>query len=461
MKNLQQVREGINRLTAEAEAIVNLAKSENREPTADETSRIDAILGAGDKPGELASHRVEEARALKLENMTAEILARRQSPANGQVIAPDGSQKTRVEISASVRRPAVLNLGKGVMNRVEQEEHAYGFGKYIMAALFGDAKSREWCEAHGMPIRNAMSEGWDSKGGVLVPEEYEASLIRLVNEYGVARRELQTWPMSSDTKVVPRRTGGLTTYYPAEGGTITASDPTLDKVQLTARKLACLARHSVELNEDSVISLGDMLGLEAALAIANAEDSACFNGDATSTYGRIVGLKNALTSGSEYTAATGNTAFATLDLDDFEGMLALVQSYAMKFGNAKWYIHRAGWAASMQRLAAAAGGNTVQNIVNGVPMNFFLGYPVVFVEVMNSTLTAQTSTEGLCYFGDLRQTCAFGDRRGIAMAISNDVYFTTEETAIRWSSRYDINIHDVGAAGGASGGVVQLLTPGS
>lgn len=459
LKDLVQVREEIAKVTAEATAIVNLARDEKRDMTADETARVDAILGVGDNPGIVDSLRKDEARALKIENMQREILARSQ-PAGSATIQADGSVKTRVEVPSSVRVPAVLNLGRGIMNRREQESHAYGFGQFVMASLFGSEKSREWCREKGIPIRNAMAEGFDSKGGVLVPDEHEASIIRLVNEYGVARREFGVMPMLSDTKTIPHRATGLTAYYPAEGGTITASDMTMDVKKLTARKLAVLARHSIELGEDAAIAIGDLLGMEAAMAIAAAEDSAGFIGDGTSTYGRIHGIKSALQAGSEVTAASGNTSFATLDREDFENMIAKVQTYALNRNNAKWYISRAGWAASMQRLMNAAGGNSVADVAGGAPGGLFLGFPVVWVEVMNSTLTTQTSTEGLCFFGDARQTVAFGDRRGMSMAISNDVYFTTDETAIKWTTRYDINVHDAGTDT-ASGGLVQLNTPGS
>lgn len=463
MRNLTQIRELIAKLHDEAEAITNLAAGEKRELAADETARIDAILGVGDKAGEISALKAEEARAVKIEAAMSESIARRQgavSPANRQGLDA-GGERPRFDVPHSVMRPANLVMGRQVMNLREQEAHAYSFGRFIMASVYGHQESAEWCKTNGYPIRNAVGEGWDSKAGVLVPIEHETSIIRLVNEYGAVASEFGMAPMAGDTKIVPKRAAGLTAYYVAEAQALTPSDLSYNKVQLTAKKLAVLGRYSSEINEDAAISIGNEYAIEAALAIANAQDSAGFIGDGTSTYGRMVGIKNALTTGSEYTAATGNTAFATLDMEDFLGMVALVQSYAIKLRNAKWYISRAGWAASMQRLAGAAGGNTVENIVNGVSQTTFMGYPVVHVEVMNSTLAAQTSTEGLCFFGDLRQTCLFGLRRGIAFGLSNDIYFLSDETAVKWTTRYDVNVHDVGVTSGASGGVVQLLTPSS
>ena len=461
MKNLLQVREEIAKLSAEATAIVNVAKEESRELTTDETSRVDAILGVDDKPGLLDVLRKDEARALRIENAQREILARSAPVSPTQQVAPDGSHKTRVEIAASVRRPHVINLGRGRLPRQEQELLAYRMGRFLMAARFDHKESKAWCAENGIDIRNAMSEGWDSKGGVLVPEDFENAIVELVLQYGVARRECEEVMMGSDTKIVPRNGSDLTTYYVGEGTAPTASDLSLDQVRLNARILAGLARYSGSLNEDSVISVGDLLARNGARAFAKAEDQALFLGDGTSTYGRIVGLKSALTTGSTYTSATGHTAYSTLTQDDFLGMIGQCADWAFQDGNCKWYIHRAGWAASMQRLAYAAGGALATEVINGVPQYFYLGYPVVHVNVMNSTLTTQTSTSGLCYFGDIRKGVMFGNRRGFVVKTSDQVYFTTDELAVLFMQRYDINVHDVGVTGGASGGIVMLKTASS
>ena len=109
------------------------------------------------------------------------------------------------------------------------------------------------------------------------------------------------------------------------------------------------------------------------------------------------------------TAITGNTAFSTLDLADFEAMVGKLPMYPGI--RPKWFISQAGWAASMMRLADAAGGNTMAMLAEG-PTRMFLGYPVVISQSMNSTLTAQTSTPGLVHFGDLQMGAILGSRRG-------------------------------------------------
>ena len=166
-----------------------------------------------------------------------------------------------------------------------------------------------------------------------------------------------------------------------------------------------------------------------------------------------------MAAGSTYTAITGNTAFSTLDLEDFEGMLAKLPSYAFMDGGPQWYIHRSGWATSMLRLQAAAGGNTSREIAaGGLPQ--FLGYPVNFIEVGNNTLDAQTSTSGLLYVGNLRQGVVFGDRRGVTLDVSREAAFTTQQIAVLGTERFDINVHEDGTST-VAGSIVMLTTPGS
>ena len=80
--------------------------------------------------------------------------------------------------------------------------------------------------------------------------------------------------------------------------------------------------------------------------------------------------------------------------------------------------------------------------------------------LMNSTLSAQTSTDGLVYFGDLSQGVAFGSRRGLSLAQSADRYFELDQLAIRGTQRFDIVVHEKGTAS-AAGSIVMLSTPAS
>lgn len=444
-------------------AVNALCEKESRDATEAEQAVVNEAIGPDGKGGNVAKLRASLAQA---EAFEAEIANQARLRLNNRVPAvgvhqgasdsDSQSMFARVKVPAAAAPRGPIKSFKGP----DADKQAYAFGQFVFA-LTGRKRANEWCkDALGIDVRNGMTEGTDSEGGYLVPAEFEATLIRLVNDYGSARANFGVRTMTRDTLDVPRRTGGATAYFIGETSAPTASTPTGDLVKLVAKKLGVLATYSRDLSDDAAIEVGGHIMDEAALALAYKEDLCGFLGDGTSTYGGMVGLKNAIQAGSVYTAITGNTAFSTLDLEDFEGMVAKMPSYGFRGMGPKWYIHRSGWASSMLRLAAAAGGNTTREIAGGASQVQFLGYPVVFVEAMNNTLTTQTSTAGLCYFANLDMGTFFGNRRGVTMEQTNEVYFTSQQTAVLATERFDVNVHDIGTAS-AAGCIIGLTTPGS
>ncbi len=360
----------------------------------------------------------------------------------------------RIEVPYRFRRQAERSVFQGP----DAARDAYEAGQWVLGVLCGRQDAMQWCRDHLPEEHRAMAVGGFGTGGALVPDAFRDTIIDLVEQYGVAAAECEIVQMAADVVNWPRVTGGVTLYAIGEADTPTESTPSFDGIGLVARKWGALVKYSSELNESAVISIADFLARKVAEAWAYKLDQCVFLGDGTSTYHGIVGLKNALQDGSEYTAITGNTAFSTLDMADFESMIGKLRTWAER--NAKWYISKAGWAASMMRLADAAGGNTVDHVAGGPSVRTFLGYPVVHTQVMNSTLTAQTSTEGLCYLGDLRGGVVLGMRRDIRMRTLGELYAASDQIGFTAFVRHDVNVHDVGTST-VAGGIIGLETPGS
>jgi HK97 family phage major capsid protein len=219
---------------------------------------------------------------------------------------------------------------------------------------------------------------------------------------------------------------------------------------MEAKKLAVLTVMSSEIAEDAIISVAELFTRSVAQSFATMEDNCLFLGDGTSTYGGISGLQTALAAGSRYTA-TGRSTFDTLLMGDFEAMIGRSKQWAGY--QPKWFISKAGWAASMQRLSNAVGGNSTVTIADGASQATFLGFPVVWCQGMESRLTGTTGGT-FCYFGDLRQGVYFGERRGVSVAVDASRYFEQDSLAMRAIERIDLAVHDVGTAT-ASGGIVR------
>lgn len=456
------LRERQGELHDNCTALVNLAEKDSRDLTADEKKQFDDWKAESDR---ITKDELPRAEWFEAEQ---DRLASSRTGASGDTKPglQSGDRRKRPSRSdsraAAIKIPASAQFRHGKLRAYtgrHAEKKAFLAGMFFLATLGKSPKAREWCKKNGVDVRyrGAMKESANELGGFLVPDEMEQTIIDLRATYGVFRREANVVTMAGDTKTQPTRTGGLTAYFVDEEEEIDESEKAWARVRLTARKLAVLAKYSSELAEDAIIQMGDDLTREIAYAMAKKEDECGFVGDGTSTYGRITGVTNAVAAGSIVTAAAGNTAFETLDLADFEGCIGKVAEWAEDAVDLKWYISRAGWAASMLRLLDAAGGNTAAMLAGGVATREFLGYPVVLSSVLNKTLGADTS-QPKAIFGNLRKGVLLGNRRGMSIALSDQRYFETDEIGIRGTQRFDINVHDVGTASTA-GGILVLKTP--
>jgi HK97 family phage major capsid protein len=348
---------------------------------------------------------------------------------------------------------------KGTVAGKSADERAYRFGKWFKGAVVGDPSSKAWCDQNGIQTK-ALSEGTNYLGGYLVPPEFSTDIIDLRETYGVARQVARVVPMSSDTLTIPRRVGGLTAYFVGEAATITNSDKTWDQINLVAKKLAALTLWSSELNEDAMISIGDDLAGEIAYAFSQKEDECYFNGDGTSTYGGITGVRSKLRAVDGTIAnikglqvASGN-AYSEIVLSDFHGVMGRLPLYARN--GAVWIMSAAFFDTVPHKLQVAAGGNTVVDIANG-GVQRFLGYPVVLSQVMP---TNEANSQICALLGNFRLGSTFGDRRLLSLALSSEYKFAEDQLAIRGTERFDINVHDVGNTT-AAGPIVGLITAAS
>jgi len=357
----------------------------------------------------------------------------------------------------------------------ESSKAAYRFGMWLKA-IAGQKGPQRFCKDYGIPLQYvdtpgvdigaAYNEGTNTAGGYLVLPEFDAAIIRLVEFYGLARQLCRVVPMGSETKDRNRRTGGLTAYFVGESDAGTESTGSWDRVSLIAKKLMVLTRMTNELNADSIINTADNIAMEVAYALAKKEDQCLFLGDGTSTYGSIMGVIeklstiNGVDEGGGLILADGNL-MSEIVLGDFNRMVAILPDYAEAM--ASWISHKYFYAAVMQRLEAAAGGNTIDSITAGNKQRQFLGDPVKTTNTMPKT---DANSQIVALYGDMRQAVDFGDRAQMTMAVSDsatvgtDNVFEQDELAFRATERFDINVHDVGDSTNA-GPVVGLISKAS
>ena len=134
-------------------------------------------------------------------------------------------------------------------------------------------------------IRKTLTEGTTSTGGYFVPDEYAKRFLELVQSKSVTLPLCENVRMRYDNMFIPTVATGNTAYFVSETGTITASDLTTGRIELTAKKIAALTGISTELMEDSDPAIGQVVSNQMATDVALKLDYEILNGDGTNFSG--------------------------------------------------------------------------------------------------------------------------------------------------------------------------------
>lgn len=291
-----------------------------------------------------------------------------------------------------------------------------------------------------------MTEGTDSAGGYLVPEEVMGEVDRVADDYGIIRKLSRHIPMGTDTLNFTINKGKPSVYWPGEGGAGTKSQATLGNVKLQARTAMGLTPISNELIDDANIDTIDMVVELLAEEFAGAEDLQGLNG----TGAPFTGILNSGEVNTS-TAASGHDTIAEVDLKDLSDAQANLKSTVL--GGAVWVFHRTVWNAikniqeGSQTVAAfTTVPSTVTMRTEGsqsvTPVGFLWGYPVYLSDQMPSSPSAG---EAYGIFGNFRKFY-FGDRKQMAVAVSSEAtvdgvsMFETNSTAVRVIERVALSV---------------------
>jgi len=374
------------------------------------------------------------------------------------------------ELARSSRVTAVRNFtGAGA------EERAYRFAQWFVAGPLGAVRhasaqvenARRFCVERGLTLERAHSSRENAAGGFLVPAEFIADFIDLRERYGVFRRNARVVKMTREQQDSLRRRGGLVAYPLGVERSAPESEARWDGIHLEARRWGVLTRAEAELSEDAATNFGDELAGEMAYAFARSEDECGFIGDGTSDFHGISGattrlreLDASVANVAGLVEATGD-AWDEVTLADMRAVVGRLPEYA-DTPDTKWYCSRRFWADVMLRLIGGTAGEAAALAADVAPRKRFLTYPVEVAQVLPRKSTASQIP---CLLGDLRQAARFGDRKQLAVAVteSNRTEFVEDLLTIRGVARFDINVHDVGNASTdederEAGPVVGLIT---
>ena len=448
MKTVLELQTERTKVLAEAEKILDSVDADDRPMTDDEESCYNLAISRAEQLQASINQRakLEDAQAASIK-----MNARKTAPmdANSDDGIPSSANATIRNNGGETSIFVPRAYGKMVAfeKTRDGEMQAYRAGMFIRSAIFGDVKATDWCRQNGVGVRSALAGGVATAGGVLVPEELETAIIDLREQYGLFRRSCRVVPMGSDTKIQPRRTGGLTAYYVGENTGGTESDASWDNVSLVAKKLMILTRMSSEINEDAVIDLADTMAQEIAYGFALKEDTVGFTGTGIGTDGGITGVLVKAIDGTHtmavVEAASGHDTLPEIDATDLINLMSVIPTYA-KAGSA-WYCSPTAEEVVFNAIKVAGGGNT-RDILSGSDQPRFLGYPIMSSDIFPDSVSTTYNDAVMVAFGNLGLAATLGDRRGVRIALSQEQYWEQDQIGIKGTMRHDINVHDLGSA---------------
>jgi HK97 family phage major capsid protein len=324
------------------------------------------------------------------------------------------------------------------------EQRAERCGHWLKA-LAGIEASKAWCIENRIPLTKASGESIGGGGGFLTPISLDSEIFAVRDTVG-AFRNGEVRPVNSDSQVRPRRVGGLTAYFVAEGQPMTESQMLFDAIGANLKKFGVFTRVSSELFEDGAADLAAFFAEEVGYAFAAKEDDCGFNGDGTSTYSGITGLGAKLVGvKSAVTAASGHNTFLTLDGTDLASLMAGVLATAIP--GARWYCSAFAYAQTFARLGGASGGLVARQMPDGSVQASYLGFPVQFSSQLPN-VSSTLSGKPMLYFGDLRLSSVVAEHRSrTVLAMSAERFPDQDQVAVRGTRREDLINHSVGDAG--------------
>lgn len=448
MVNLFDLRDELTHAIKSAQDIMKRVETDGRSLTEDEQKEFDGIQEEVVRLEKAITRGEETNKRREISIKNVETL----KEGNGRKTDPmppdstrnvEGDGEERALISQHAAPLSSLKAFKGP----DAQKDAGAVGKWLRATFYGDLRAKQWCKTYGERLRGAdlraQEIGVNTAGGFLVPAPLETAIINLREMYGVFRRECRAIPMADSTLTIPRKTSGLTANFTAESIAATESDLVFDNVGLVAKKLAVITRISSEMSEDAVVDIADMVAEAMAEAFALKEDQCGFSGTGAQTFAGIVGLETAVLDVNNTAckvAVSGIDTMAEISTTHLTQVMGKLPIFA-RLG-AKWFCSNTFADVVFGRLAAAAGGNTIQTIA-GAFAQAFLGFPIVLSTLLEQS-TGTVNGTPYCFFGDLRKAATMGDRRTITVTTAEQRYFVEDQIAIKATERFDINIHDLG-----------------
>lgn len=299
-------------------------------------------------------------------------------------------------------------------------------------------------------VKDILGNAFDNKfrtaltsSDIPLPVEYSGDVVELVSQYGTARQFGTVFPLGAGSVKLPRLKTDTTFTLLAQSTAITEKSPQTEWVTFTPEKFGGLVLLPAEIDEDSIVPMGQFLARYAARNMARAEDHNFWvgTGAASSVNGTAKGL-TALVVDNSKTSVTGTLGSPSeMTLTHIRRVRAVVDAAAIGMG--AYYMHPT-FEQHLSTLNTAGDKPYIAQGVNGASLD---GFPIRWVDVMPVFTTSDAVSTVHVLFGDA-SFMYLGVRGGIRFQSSVEAGFATDDIYVRALERFTLGQMSTGSMAG-------------
>jgi HK97 family phage major capsid protein len=281
-----------------------------------------------------------------------------------------------------------------------------------------------------------------SAAEIPLPIHYSGEIRELISEFGVVRRQMSPYPIGMGT-ARPARMGTRPAFGSiAMSAVFTEKSPTVTFASLESHKIGGIVRLPREIDEQSIVAMGQFLARYGAVEFARSEDTWGFLADGQAAYENVKGVVQvARDTGRALALANTKTKPSDATLDDFRALRRQVNKAALNGRLSAYYLDST-WETRLPAFKTQQEPNVYQRLPDGSAI--LDGYPIVWTDVLQAYDVNAVADKPIAVFGAL-SFWWLGEHGSPRIDTSEHVWFANDQLAVRFIEEIDFDYAAVDA----------------
>ena len=303
-------------------------------------------------------------------------------------------------------------------------------------ALCSSGGQRDALTAFARDTLNLSTRAALSTAEIPLPISYSGEIRELISEFGVVRRCMSPYPIGMGVSK-PARMGMRPSFTSiAMSGAFQEKSPTVTFASLESHKIGGIVRLPREIDEQSVVAMGQYLARYGAVEFARAEDTWGFMADGGVNYESVKGIVQTARDNMRFVQlVAGKNKPSDATLDDFRNLRTKVNKAALNGRLSAYYLDTT-WETRLPSFRTPAEPHVYQRLPDGSAI--LDGYPIVWTDVLEPYGTAASLDKPIAVFGAL-SFWWMGEHGTPRIDTSEHVWFANDQLAVRFIEEIDFD----------------------